>query len=179
MMKETLLLAVSLGCLLYAAPMEASVLSAELTVNGISCPFCAFGIEKKLLDVDGVDGVEVSLDDGRIAVTFAAGNSATVGDLVEAVDNAGFKLAALTLSVDGRLLHEGKSGARLVSGGRMTLRLVEKGGEGTGPISDATLERLRGAMAPGDGSVVVAGAISDWDESEPTLVLESVEARKP
>lgn len=60
-MREALPLAVCLGCLLYAAP----------TVNGTSYPFCAFGIKKKPLDVDAVDGVEVRLDNGRIAVTFA------------------------------------------------------------------------------------------------------------
>ncbi len=58
-MKGYLLLAVSLGLLLHAAPANAAFVSAELRVNGLGCPFCAFGIEKKLLDVDGVTGVEV------------------------------------------------------------------------------------------------------------------------
>lgn len=177
-MKAKLLLAISLGCLLYAAPSAASVLSAELRVNGISCPFCAFGIEKKLLDVDGVEGVEVFLDDGRIAVTFEPVNSVTVGDLEVAVEKAGFELGGLSLTVEGRLLPEEKGGARLVSGARMTLRLVEKRGDRTEPVSEATLERLRASMVPEDGSIAVTGVVEEWDETEPTLGVELVETKR-
>ena len=69
-MEGYLLLAVSLGILLHAAPANAALVSAELRVHGLSCPFCAFGIEKKLLDVDGGEDVGVFLDDGRIALRF-------------------------------------------------------------------------------------------------------------
>ncbi len=84
-MKGQLLLAVSVGLLLHAAPADAVFVAAELRVNGLSCPFCAFGIEKKLLDVDGVQGVEVFLDAGRIALRFEPDNDATVSDLERAV----------------------------------------------------------------------------------------------
>ena len=42
--------------LLIAVPLtsHAEILEAELQVNGMSCPFCAFGIEKKLRRVEGV-----------------------------------------------------------------------------------------------------------------------------
>ncbi len=92
-MKGHLLLMVSLGLLLHAAPANAEFVSAELRVNGLSCPFCAFGIEKKLLDVDGVTDVEVFLDDGRLALTFEPENAATVSDLEKAVEKASFKPA--------------------------------------------------------------------------------------
>ena len=83
-MKGVLLGAVTLGLLLHAAPANATFVSAELRVNGISCPFCAFGIEKKLLDVDGVEAIEVFLDDGRITLTFVPDNAVTVSDLERA-----------------------------------------------------------------------------------------------
>ena len=137
-------------------------------MNGISCPFCAFGIEKKLLDVDGVDGVEVFLDDGRIAVTFEPETSVTASDLEEAVEKAGFELAALKLTVQGSVAEE-EGKARLVSSPTLTFRLVE--------ISASTRERLRALMAE-RGSVVIAGVVAEWNESEPTLAVESVEARK-
>ena len=106
-MRGRLLLAILLGILLRAAPAEAAFLSAELTVNGLSCPFCAFGIEKKLLDVHGVRDAEVFLDEGRIVLTFQPDSEATVDELEKAVEKAGFELAAVSLEVSGELLEEG------------------------------------------------------------------------
>ena len=175
-MKGHLLLAVSLGLLLHAAPVNAAFVSAELRVNGLSCPFCAFGIEKKLLDVDGVQRVEVFLDDGRLALTFEPENAATVSDLEKAVEKAGFELAALQLTVRGHLLGDEEGGLRLVAGARMRFRLVERRGETTQPISATTLRRLRESTGQGGSSTLVSGAVGDRDEEEPTLVVESVEA---
>ena len=177
-MKGHLLLIVSLVLLLDAVPANAEFVSAELRVNGLSCPFCAFGIEKKLLDVDGVQGVEVFLDEGRLALTFEAENEATVSDLEKAVEKAGFELAGLELTVRGRLLDAAKGGALLVANPRMSFRLAERSGEKTQPISPNTLERLRDSAAQA-ASMVLTGAVGDWNEAEPTLMLESVAAGKP
>ena len=172
-MKGVLLGAVTLGLLLHAAPANATFVSAELRVNGISCPFCAFGIEKKLLDVDGVQGIEVFLDDGRIALTFLPDNTVTVSDLERAVEKAGFEIAALRLRVRGHLLSSEEGGALLVASAGMRFRLVEESGKKTAPLSDTTLERLRESSGLGGSSVVVAGAVEDRDKEEPTLVVES------
>ena len=162
-----------------AGVAHAEIQSAELGVNGLSCPFCAFGIEKKLLDVDGVRDVEVFLDEGRIALTFHPGADATVDDLEDAVAKAGFELATLSLEVRGDLLEE--SGGRLVSHTGMTFRLLEMRAGGTGPVSAETLRRLRETEAPGRGTVVVEGAVTERGEAEPSLVVQatgSAEARK-
>ncbi len=175
-MKVHLLLAVSLGFVLHAAPANAALVSAELRVNGLSCPFCAFGIEKKLLDVDGVRGVEVFLDDGRIALTFEPDSEAMVSDLEKAVEKAGFELVALQLTVRGHLLGGEHEGAILVASTRMKLRLLERHGERTEPISTTTLRRLRESTGQEGRSILVSGAVGDWDEETPTLVVETVEA---
>lgn len=93
-------------------------------MNGISCPFCAFGIEKKLLDVYGVEGVEVIPDNGRIAVTFEPENSVTVCRLEEAVEKTGLERAAPKLTVQGGVSEE-EGKAPLVFSPTLTLRLVE------------------------------------------------------
>ena len=195
---KNLVFAVSLGLLLHAAPASAAFVSAELRVNGLSCPFCAFGIEKKLLDVDGVRGIEIFLDDGRIALVFEPENQATVADLEKAVEKAGFEIAALRLTLRGQLLEAEEAGALLVSSARLRFRLVERRGESTRPISTTTLRRLRDSTAQADdsmlvtgsgsvlvtgsgsvlitGSVLVTGSVLDRDEAEPTLVVEFVEA---
>lgn len=174
-MQGQLLLAVSLGLLLHAAAASAALVSAELRVNGLSCPFCVFGIEKKLLEIDGVQGVEVFLDAGRIALTFEPDSEALVSDLERAVEKAGFELVALRLTVRGHLLGGEHEGAILVASTRMKLRLLERRGERTEPISTTTLRRLRESTGQEDRSIVVSGAVGDWDAAEPTLVVEPVE----
>ncbi len=50
--------------------------------------------------LDGVDKAEVSLNDGRVSVRFAPGNTVTIAELRRAIRNQGFtpKEAKLTLS---------------------------------------------------------------------------------
>lgn len=64
----------------------------ELGVDGLACPFCAYGIEKRLHKVDGVDAVEVDVGGGRVLVTMQEGASLTRERADRAVDQAGFTL---------------------------------------------------------------------------------------
>ncbi len=41
-------------CVLVPLSSRAELLEAELVVNGMACPFCAFGIEKKLRAIEGL-----------------------------------------------------------------------------------------------------------------------------
>ncbi len=173
-MRANLIASIVLGLLLHGASASGEVLSAELQVNGLSCPFCAFGIEKKLLDVDGVRDVEVFLDEGRIDLSFQPASKATVADLEEAVAKAGFELAALSLEVSGELLEEG--GGRFVAHPALTLRLLEMRDGNAGPASAETIRRLREIEARGGGSVVVAGAVEERGAAEPSLVIQALEA---
>lgn len=76
---------------LVAAQSEAADTYA-LEVAGLACPFCAYGIEKRLGKLDGVDGVEVDIAGGRALVTMRPGASLTRERAAAAVDEAGFTL---------------------------------------------------------------------------------------
>ncbi len=62
----------------------------RIRVDGLSCPFCSYGIEKKLKSLDGVTRVEVDMEKGVVTVRVAP--DATVSDerLRQAVRDAGF-----------------------------------------------------------------------------------------
>ena len=66
-----------------------------LRVDGLACPFCAFGVEKKLLDLPSVAGIEVLLDQGKIVLALREGAALDVAALDEAVRKAGFTARAL------------------------------------------------------------------------------------
>ncbi len=119
------LAAVLLALLLVLPPStgRAEILYSELRINGLVCPFCAFGIEKKLRNVEGVERVTVLLDEGVVQLGFAERNGVTFGDLRDAVSAAGFKLAGLKVEVRGRI--EAGDGAKiLVAAPHLRLRLV-------------------------------------------------------
>ncbi|MFQ6021985.1 MAG: heavy-metal-associated domain-containing protein [Acidiferrobacterales bacterium] len=64
----------------------------ELQVDGLACPFCAYGIEKKLNAIDGVEKVDVELKKGAVVVTMTEGTALTETQAREAVKDAGFTL---------------------------------------------------------------------------------------
>lgn len=85
-----------LSLLLAALMFSLATLAADnqyvLGVDGLACPFCAFGIEKRLNKVDGVTGVEVDIGDSVVRVTLQAGKTLTEEQARQAVDEAGFTL---------------------------------------------------------------------------------------
>ncbi|MFQ5534312.1 MAG: heavy-metal-associated domain-containing protein [Sphingomonadales bacterium] len=64
----------------------------RLGANGLSCPFCAYGIEKELSAIDGVATVETDIRSGTVMVTMKP--DAELGEALakEAVEAAGFDL---------------------------------------------------------------------------------------
>jgi periplasmic mercuric ion binding protein len=57
-----------------------------------ACPFCAYGIEKRLNKVDGVTGVEVDVGKSTVNVTLQEGKPFSEERARQAVEEAGFTL---------------------------------------------------------------------------------------
>ena len=169
------LFAISAGLILFATPVNAGFRSAQLSVNGLSCPFCAFGIEKKLLDVPGVLDVEVFLDEGRVALTFQGDSEATVSDLEQAVRKAGFELSGLSLETDGEVQHPGQRDVRLVVHPGMTFRLGEETDGRDHAVSEAALQRMRQKTASDGQTWIVEGTVAERDAQEPRLLVHKID----
>lgn len=59
-------------------------------VDGASCPFCAFGLEKRLGRLDGVAHVRIEMKAGEAIVTVKKGATVSEQALRQAVEEAGF-----------------------------------------------------------------------------------------
>jgi copper chaperone CopZ len=70
----------------------AAVASYRLQVDGLACPFCAYGIEKKLTALDHVDKVETHIREGAVIVTMEDGASLDEATAKQAIEAAGFTL---------------------------------------------------------------------------------------
>lgn len=59
-------------------------------VDGLSCPFCAYGIEKKIKKIEGVEDIRVDIKSGTVTVTYKDKKFFTRARLNKAVRDAGF-----------------------------------------------------------------------------------------
>ena len=66
-----------------------------LGVDGLACPFCAYGIEKQLSAIEGVESIETDIKSGQIVVTLVEGKSLREEVARKAVKDAGFTLRSL------------------------------------------------------------------------------------
>jgi mercuric ion binding protein len=64
----------------------------QLQVDGLACPFCAYGIEKELKRTDGVERIDIDINAGTVTVTMADGATMTEAQAAQIVDDAGFTL---------------------------------------------------------------------------------------
>jgi len=70
--------------------------SAAIQVDGLSCPFCAYGLEKHLKKVAGVEGVDINMKDGQAVVRLKPDVQVDDAALRAAVKKAGFTARGIT-----------------------------------------------------------------------------------
>jgi len=63
-----------------------------LRVDGMSCPFCAYGLEKRLRELPEVSAVEIRISDGVVRISTKPGHSLGDAALEDAVRKAGFSV---------------------------------------------------------------------------------------
>lgn len=72
-----------------AAPRPDST-QVKVRVDGLSCPFCAYGLEKKLKSIDGVEKLTIKVNDGLAILQYR--EAATIDTVIisKKVRQAGF-----------------------------------------------------------------------------------------
>ena len=100
-MKTVRNIVITLAFLLLAPLAHAGSAVYSLQVDGLACPFCAYGIEKKLSAIDGVEKIDVDIKQGQVIVTLANGASLSEDRARQAVTEAGFTLRAFRQSEGG------------------------------------------------------------------------------
>ncbi|MBI2928689.1 MAG: heavy-metal-associated domain-containing protein [Verrucomicrobia bacterium] len=175
-----------LASLVWIAPDAcAEFTSVKVKVNGLACPLCAYGLEKKLSQVAGVTNVSTDLKSGTVNLSLTKGASVSVRSLDEAVRRAGFTLESVSVTAVGALKVENNRLLLSVSHSPQKFLIFEASareeqvhsGKQTRLLGDATqsdLERLRQE----GGVVAVTGKIHDHTEGPARLSVEKYEAVK-
>jgi len=62
----------------------------KMEVNGMACPYCAYGMEKELKKVSGVDDVKIQLKEGMAYISTLKKQEPLKENLALIIKNAGF-----------------------------------------------------------------------------------------
>jgi len=163
---------------LFADHVCAEIEGIQLQVDGLSCPFCAIGIQKQLKQTGGLEEIEVHLKQGVTEARLPLGKGIDVGKVRRAVQEAGFTLRGIKLAVTGYVTQANGHLAITSRGDRTQFLLFDP--KHREAESDVFLEdplRRKLEQAREAGSVVrVSGAVHEHQGLPPALMIETLEA---
>jgi copper chaperone CopZ len=70
----------------------------KIWVDGMACPFCAYGLEKKIKKIDGADNLFVEINEGFISFSIKSDKIPSEEDLKKIVKEAGFFARKIEIS---------------------------------------------------------------------------------
>lgn len=101
-----------------ATPSEPTPEIVEMVVPGLSCPFCAYGLEKRLQqEIEDLSDLEIEAATGKVTFRVADGSKLSDEDLRTIVRKAGFSVEELERRPDPG--HQRKIGKAVETGGLM------------------------------------------------------------
>lgn len=62
----------------------------EVQVDGLGCPFCAYGLEKKFKEFKGIKDVKIDMETGLFTFTFPSEKALSLEKVESQVDKAGY-----------------------------------------------------------------------------------------
>ena len=89
------ILAMTMAVIWNAAAFAAGT-EYQLRVDGLACPYCAYGIEKKLKKTEGVEKIDIDINNGVVRVNVAEGVKLTEAQMAKLINDAGFTLRGMT-----------------------------------------------------------------------------------
>lgn len=95
--------AILAAALLWATPAGAQIKRVVVRVDGLSCPFCAYSLEKGIKRVKGTGGPVINVEKGVVTLTPITGQRVRFDDLRAAVSKAGFTPREVRVEGVGRI----------------------------------------------------------------------------
>lgn len=136
----------------------AEIKEVEIRIDGLSCPFCVFGLKQQMKKLEAIDRLNISLKNSLARITLKEGSSLNIEDLKNAVKDAGFSVREIRISAGGEIVTYGNFFALKVTGTDQLFIL-----------NDAKKLKV-------DSKVLIKGRIPISEDSQPYRVfIESME----
>ncbi|MBV6639691.1 MAG: heavy-metal-associated domain-containing protein [Cyclobacteriaceae bacterium] len=129
----------------------AQLVKVDQEVFGMDCAPCAYGLERGLKKMDGLERVKVSLNDGKAYLTLAPNNELTLQKIQKVVKNNGFSARNAEVTLKGELLKAGNEWKIKVN-------------EETFKVSTDTSGDILTKLNP--GKIRIKGWVKDVEDSE-------------
>jgi len=179
-----ILVSVFLVGTLLAGPLYAQIEEIQLRVDGLACPFCAWGLEKKVMKIEGTTSYDVDMKKGIVHIGLKEDARIQLKQFREAVKEAGFTLRKINLRAKGAI-EEGEVGYALVVGGsheRLLLfeskEMAKEYHQGQSPKDLALSEELTMKLAEyvrEAKEVRIVGPVHEHDGFPAGLAIEKLE----
>jgi mercuric ion binding protein len=95
-MKKYLLSLMAGLMLAQSSAVFAAATKYEMRVDGLACPFCAYGIEKKFKAMEGTANIDVDLDKGLVRVDLSEGKQFSDEQMKVLFEDSGFTFRSMT-----------------------------------------------------------------------------------
>ena len=100
-MDRLMITVLTVWALVWAAPGWSDEVY-RLQVDGLACPFCAYGVEKKLSAAAGVKKLDILMNEGEVVVTTEEGAGFNEELARRLVADSGFTLRGFSRAADTR-----------------------------------------------------------------------------
>lgn len=181
--KLTLVLGLAITALAFHHPALAQIGSVSMQVDGMTCPFCVYGIEKKLKALAEVEDVGTNLKTGVVDITLTESAPIDIERLDGAVRESGFTPGKVKIEAAGKL-REYKAGGEkhpaleVTGSGQVFLLTSTRDHENQEFLGEKKLNEIEKAASGGDGTIAVTGYVhAHPDGIPPALSVESFETR--
>lgn len=151
---------------------SAQIQSATMEVDGMTCPFCIYGIEKKLKSVDEIKDAEANLRSATVDLTFKDNAQVSIQRLDKAVDDSGFTPGEIEISASGQLeqyeLDDKDFPALKVTGSEQIFLLTASEHHGHEEyIGSEKLAELKENASKSGGVITISGRIHQHSDELP------------
>ncbi len=91
-MKKTVLLTLVIGIMtVFSANAQKKAMDKFMVqVDGLGCPFCAYGLEKKFKEFKGIKAVKIDIETGDFSFKYPAEKALSMQDVEKQVEKAGY-----------------------------------------------------------------------------------------
>jgi len=110
--------------LAHSNPAASQVSEVTVRVDGLSCPFCAYSLEKNLKHIDGVEELVIDIKLGTATLVPVKGEGVVdLASIPTAVSDAGFTPRGVSVIVAGIIEGQGDEAVLIAPGGTHLFRL--------------------------------------------------------
>jgi len=90
-MKKTIIMTLVIGMMtMISATAQNNMDQFQVQVDGLGCPFCAYGLEKKFNELKGIKQVKIDIETGNFTFAYPADKALTMEAVLSQVEKAGY-----------------------------------------------------------------------------------------